>query len=440
VQGPDGRRAASSPAPPYASRIDGFGGGTVWSEFSPMAAQCGAVNMGQGFPNFHTPDFVKRHGQAAIEENHNQYARSQGHLPLVQALAEKYTAELQRPRPINAETEVVVSMGATGVLFCLMQALVSPGDEVVVFEPQFDIYAAQAQMAGAKTVAVPLRLEGSGAGRRYTVDMEEFAAALSERTRLVLVNTPHNPTGMQFTAAQLRRMDEALAAFPRAVVVSDEVYEHQLFDGRPRVSPAAVSEDMWRRTVTVSSAGKAFSCTGWKVGWAVGPPELVRAAWMAMQWISFSVATPLQQGVADALCEAALPMRCPETGVEHPSYYAWLAQYFQRKRDRLVQVLEAAGLPCIVPDGGYFVMADSSRLDVPASYLAEPYLGSEEPVTRDWAVARWLTREVGVSPIPPSAFHCKANKPLAANFLRFAFCKTDADIEECGARLARHLG
>lgn len=285
---------------------------------------------------------------------------------------------------------------------------------------------------------VALRLEtGPNGQRRYTVDMEEFEAALTERTRMVLVNTPHNPTGMQFTEAQLRLLDAALAAYPRVVVASDEVYEHQLYDGRPRISPAAVSEDMWKRTVTVSSAGKMFSCTGWKVGWVVGPAELVRAAWMAQQWISFSVATPLQQGVADSLLEAEQPMVCPETGAEHASYYAWLAYTFQRKRDRLVELLEEAEMPCIVPDGGYFVMVDTSRLQVPAAYLAETFLGSDEQVTRDWAVARWLTREVGVSPIPPSAFYCRANKHLAADYSRFAFCKTDADIEECGARLKK---
>lgn len=207
-------------------------------------------------------------------------------------------------------------------------------------------------------------------------------------------------------------------------MISDEVYEHLVYDGKKHVSPASLP-GMWERTITVGSAGKSFSCTGWKIGWAVGPAHLVQPIASANQWVPFCVSTPAQEAVARMLALAKQPYQGFAT------YYDWLRDFFTRKRDALVQVLDKAGLQPIVPEGGYFVMADTSRIQVPASYLAAP------DTTRDYALCRWLTAEVGVSPIPPSAFYVRENKHLAQNYARFAFCKKDEDIQECGKRLMR---
>ena len=208
--------------------------------------------------------------------------------------------------------------------------------------------------------------------------------------------------------------------------VSDEVYEHQVYD-KEHISPGSLGEKMWNRTITVSSAGKMFSATGWKIGWAFGPQHLITPVWLAHQWVCFSVATPLQEAVANALIEA-------ENEYEgYASYYDWVRESFRRRRDRLVEVLEEVGMECAVPNGGYFVMANTKNLNVPQRYL------DDQTVTRDWALCRWLTSEVGVSPIPPSTFYCDENKHLAANFARFAFCKKEEDIEECGRRLKQLL-
>lgn len=223
---------------------------------------------------------------------------------------------------------------------------------------------------------------------------------------------------------------QCLPQFVRAdhrIAVSDEVYEHQVYDGLEHVSIASLSDDLYDKTVTVSSAGKMFTATGWKVGWAIGPERLITKMWSVHQWIPFSVATPLQEGIARVLEVAEEPYE-GET-----SYYEWLRKLFQGKRDRLMKALADAGVPAVNAEGGYFVMAETKDLFVPKSYLE-----AEPRVARDWALARYLTKEIGVSPIPPSAFHCKENEEYAVNYLRFAFCKEDADIDECGQRLQKH--
>lgn len=414
-----------------AKRIKGFDLPSVWTEFSPLAVECNAVNMGQGFPNFLTPDFVKQNGRHAIEENFNQYARSQGHASLVQSIAKKYSKSLGRS--IDPMSQVFVGVGASGVLFCAFQSLLNQGDEVVAFEPTFDIYSAQIQMAGGQLRTVPLKIASENGDKpQWTYDPKLLEEAINDKTRILLLNTPHNPTGMCLSLEQLQHIDEVCKKYPNCVIVSDEVYEHQVYDGKKHITSASISESMWNRTLTISSAGKMFSCTGWKIGWAVGPPALVKTIWLSHQWMVFSVATPLQEGIAKSLEQAE------ESFEKEDSYYSWVQKMYETKRDRLVQLLEEAGFPCVVPQGGYFVMANTGNFKVPQQYLDQNYIGSDEPgVTRDWAMCRWLTREAGVSPIPPSAFCSGVNKKSMADYARFAICKKDEDIEECGKRLKK---
>jgi kynurenine--oxoglutarate transaminase/cysteine-S-conjugate beta-lyase/glutamine--phenylpyruvate transaminase len=275
-----------------------------------------------------------------------------------------------------------------------MQALLDAGDEAVLISPAIDLYAAQVQMAGGVPVYVPLRLAAGGAG--WELRLEELRAALTPRTRVLLLNNPQNPTGKILSRAELEGIAAILADFPQVVVVSDEVYEHIVFDGAalPRM---ATLPGMWELTVSVSSSGKTFSCTGWKVGWAVGPEALVRGLVLTNQWVQFSVSTPSQKAIADALAAAEAPYEgCA-------SYYAYLTARYTAKRAQLMAGLAAAGLNPALPDGGFFIIADTSNIAFPERYMALSTKAA--PVMRrDWAFCRFLIEEIKVAAIPPSAF------------------------------------
>lgn len=336
----------------------------------------------------------------------NQYARSAGHLPLVQNLAKNYSKTLGREvDPLN---EVVVTDGASEALCSVMLGLLNPGDEVVTLEPAFDIYIAQAEMAGATLKTVPYRTRLDSEGKKeWFVDMDELASAFSSKSKMFLLNTPHNPTGKVWSPAELARAAEIVQAHPKVVAIADEVYEHMVYDGKSHTSLASLP-GMWDRTLTVSSAGKTFSVTGWKVGWAVGPAHLVRAAAVAHQWMAFSVCTPMQQAISDSLVQALQPYEGAN------SYYSWLNGMYRAKRSLMCEALRAAGIEPIVPEGGFFIVGDTSRLQLPEEYAAD------KSVTRDWALCRWLTKEIGVAAIPPSSFYCEENKALAGNYARSA--------------------
>jgi kynurenine--oxoglutarate transaminase/cysteine-S-conjugate beta-lyase/glutamine--phenylpyruvate transaminase len=389
------RRMAST-AVRLSHRLDRYGAETVWQEFTPLARETGAVNLGQGFPDWPTPTFVKDAMRRTQDEDQNQYCRSAGHPPLVQALAAKYSAAFGRA--INWETEVTVGVGASETLYASMQALLDPGDEAVLISPSFDIYAAQVQMAGGTPVYVPLRLRSGagGGGATWELDLAELRAALTPRTRVLLLNNPQNPTGKILSRGELEGIAAILADFPAVVVVSDEVYEHIVFDGRdfPRM---ALVPGMWERTLTVSSSGKTFSCTGWKVGWAVGPEALVRGIVLTNQWVQFSVSTPSQKAIADALGAADAPYS------GYPSYYAYLTARYTEKRAVLMAGLRAAGLNPTLPDGGFFIIADTSNIAFPAHYM-DMVTKAAPVMKRDWAFCRFLAQEVKVAAIPPSAF------------------------------------
>lgn len=253
--------------------------------------------------------------------------------------------------------------------------------------------------------------------------MDELAAPFSDKTRMFLLNTPHNPTGKVFTRSELTSIASVLHRFPAAITLSDEVYEHMVYPPNEHVSIASLP-GMWERTVTVSSAGKTFSVTGWKIGWAVGAAHIVKCGAIAHQWLSFSTCTPLQAAVAEMHDKAVQPFE------GHGSYYDYLTHTYLRRRALLSDRLTAVGLRPIAPQGGFFIVADTSRVRIPAKY-------DDGSVTRDWAFCRWLTREVGVCAIPPSAFMGEETRGMAKNWARFAFCKTDEMLEEAGRRLLK---
>jgi N-succinyldiaminopimelate aminotransferase len=384
-----------------AQRTEAFGD-TIFSEITALALEHGAVNLGQGFPDFAPPAFVLEAARAALEGNH-QYARSAGLLELVQTLAEQM--EPSFGRPLDPLAEITVTVGATEGLFATTLALVEPGDEVVLLEPFYDAYPADVAIAGGSCRYVPLRPDHQG---RWGLDPDELRAAFSARTRGIFLNTPHNPTGKVFTRQELELIAE-LCLEHDAIAICDEVYEQILFDDKQHLRLATLPE-MADRTVTISSAGKTFSVTGWKIGWVIARPALTAAVRRIHQWIPFCVSTPFQLAVCHALREA--PAR---------DYYAWLRQMYQAKRDLLVDVLRSAGLRPLSPDGTYFVMADITT----------------QGFDDDAQFCRHLTTEVGVAAIPPSAFYCDEHRHLAAQLARFCFCKEDATLQAAATRLTR---
>lgn len=386
--------------PPHAARVAGFAT-TVFSEFSALAKKTGAVNLGQGFPDFDGPEAVKAAAIDAIQRGVNQYAIGSGAEELRVAIAEH--ARRFYGQDVDPATMVTVTSGATEAIVDTILGLVDPGDEVVMFEPFYDSYAASVAMAGGVPRYVALRPPDE-AHRSWWFEDAELAAAFGPRTRLLLLNTPHNPTGKVFTEAEIARIGELCRAHD-AYVMADEVYEHLVFAPERHLRVASVP-GLAERTVTVSSGGKTFGFTGWKIGWAIAPAPLRSAVQSVHQFVTFASASPLQAAVAAAL-------RLPD------AYFADFTAQYQRKRDLLLGALEAAGLPTYAPSGTYFVMADI--LDT--------------GFTDDFAFCRFLTEHVGVAAIPPSAFYGKEHAPQGRRFARFAFCKREETLAEAARRL-----
>jgi N-succinyldiaminopimelate aminotransferase len=378
-----------------AQRVHHFGT-TIFTEMTNLANEHGAVNLGQGFPDFAAPDFLKEAAVQAIYGEINQYAPAMGRFSLREAIA----AKMERLYGLTPDParEIVVTHGATEAIFATVMALVNPGDEVVVFEPFYDSYVPSILMAGGVPRFYTLRPPD------WKIDQERLAALFSNRTSLVMVNTPHNPIGKVYPESELQLI-AALCHEYDAIALVDEVYEHIIFDGRRHLSLASLP-GMAERTVTISSLGKSFSVTGWKVGWAIGAPQLTGAVFRAHQFITFSGAAPLQEAAVVALHS-------------HEAYYQELTAMYQAKRDFLNSVLADAGLKPILPHGTYFIMADISGLGF----------------ADDVAFCRHLTTEIGVAAIPPSAFY--HNPADGATLARFAFCKNEETLQTAAERLRR---
>eukprot|EP00128_Syssomonas_multiformis_P007640 Colp12_sorted_trinity150504_noHs@19470 len=400
---------------------------TVWHVMTPLSIKHKSMNLGQGFPDWQPPEFVRQAAKDAIDGDANQYARSAGHLPLVNALAEVYSPVFERQ--LNPLEEIVVTVGVTEGIYAAMSAFINPGDEVIVMEPFFDIYVPQVTMFGGVVKFIPLRPQypdpnGALSAQDWKLDINELKSLITDKTKAILINNPHNPIGKVFTRSELEEIADVVRAHPRMLVFSDEVYEHIIFPEAGEYTRFATLPGMYERTLSFSSAGKTFAVTGWKIGWIIGPKELVKALFCAQAWIQFSIATPLQDAVARALLEAQKPYE------GYPTYYKWLQAMYLQKRTLLVDALNKAGLRPIVPAGSFFTFADTSRANVPQSYV-------DAEATRDYAFCKWLTIDVGVTAIPPSAFYIEELKPLAENVARFAFCKQDATILEAGNRLEK---
>jgi N-succinyldiaminopimelate aminotransferase len=368
---------------------------TIFAEMSALALRTGAINLGQGFPDTDGPGSLLDDAAANIKAGINQYPPGIGVPALRTAVAEHQ----RRFYGLDVDPDtVLVTTGATEAIASAVLAFCEPGDEVVTFQPYYDSYAATIALAHAVIRPVPLRPSGTS----FAFDPDELRAAFSTRTRLVLVNTPHNPTGTVLDREQLTLIGE-LAAEHDAVIVTDEVYEHMIYDGRPHV-PMATLPGMAERTLTISSAGKTFSVTGWKVGWVHGPGELVSAVRAAKQFLTYVSGAPFQPAIATAL-------RLPD------SFYTQLAGDLQRKRDLLSGGLREAGFTVFDTAGTYFVVADVTPL------------GFTDGAEFCWS----LPERVGVAAVPVSVF-C-SDPELGRSLVRFAFCKRDEVLTEAVSRL-----
>jgi N-succinyldiaminopimelate aminotransferase len=368
-------------------------GTSIFTEMTALAVRTGAVNLGQGFPDYDAPDLVKEAAIRAVRDGHNQYARPFGVPALVEAIA-AHQERFQglRYHPLD---EITVTTGATEALLDALIGLLEPGDEVVLFEPHYDAYRPDLALAGARWRAV--RLEAPA----FHLDVAALEAAIGPRTRAVLLNSPHNPTGKVFTPGELEVIAEACRRHD-LLAVTDEVYEHLCFEA-PHRSLAALP-GMRERTVVVSSGGKTFSCTGWKVGWTCAPAHLTAGVRAAHQFVTFTGGTPFQHAVAAAL------------GADD-AFYAGLMADLRSRRDLLTAGLQAAGLAVLPVAATYFALAD---------------LG---PQGDDVAFCRSLPERCGVAAIPVSAFYGEADP--VRRLVRFAFCKRPETLAEGIRRLAR---
>lgn len=384
--------------PTMSSRVAPFGT-TIFTEINQLALQHNAINLGQGKPDFDGPADVIDAAVKALHAGalHNQYAPGSGVGSLRHAVAAH--ADRFYNLPVDANAGVVVTAGATEAVFSSVMGLVDRGDEVIVIEPYFDSYVPNILMAGATPIYVPLHPP------HWTFDPDELKAAFNTKTRAIILNTPQNPTGRVFTLEELTLIAD-LCKEHDVTVISDEVYEHLIFDGSRHI-PIATLPGMFERTVTVSSLGKTFSVTGWKIGWVYGAPDLVKGVGQAHQFITFAVNHPAQAAATYAL---SLP----------GTYFEDFQAMYTAKRDLMMKALNGAGLKARAPEGTYFVMADFSDV----------FDGD------DLEFARYLTAEVGVACIPPTFFYSTEHAHMASTQARFAFCKSDTLLQQAAERLA----
>lgn len=369
---------------------------TIFATMTALALEHRAVNLGQGFPDFDPPDFIRDAAVEALRGPFNQYAPGNGHLPLREAISARMTRRYRLD--YDPQSEILVTVGATEALFAAMMGLLDPGDEVILFDPAFDSYRPAIEFAGGVPLSCVLHPP------HWRLERDALESLISPRTRLLLLNNPQNPNGKVYSDAELELIAE-LCIRHDLVAVSDEVYEEIRFDGKP-YRPLACLPGMRTRTLTISSLAKTFSVTGWKVGWVAGPPQLVEACLRAKQFVTFCGAAPLQIAGAAAL-------GCDD------EYFRELAEGYRKRRNFLADVLAQAGFNVLPCQGTYYLMVD----------ITDAGHGD------DREFCRWLVEEIGVAAIPASPFY--ADPAAGRNLVRFAFCKSWEALEEAARRLEK---
>lgn len=371
-------------------------GTTIFTRMSQLALETGAINLSQGFPDFDGPQALREAVARHVMEGRNQYSPMTGLPSLRQQVAAKIARSYGVQR--DADSEITITPGATEAIFCAVQALIRPGDEAIVLDPCYNSYEPSVELAGGRCVHVPLALPD------FAVDWQRLADAITPRTRLIFLNSPHNPSGALLTCADLDKLAELIRG--RDIhVISDEVYEHLIYDGQRHASVLA-HDELYQRAFVVSSFGKTYHVTGWKTGYVVAPPALTAELRKIHQYVNFCGVTPLQFALADFMAA------CPEHVEELPAFY-------QAKRDLFCELLAGSRFTFTRAPGTYFQLADYSAI---------------RPDLDDVAMAEWLTREHGVAAIPVSVFYQSAPKDMC--LVRFCFAKREETLRQAAEKLS----
>jgi len=383
---------------------------SVIREMTRQAMLYGAVNLAQGFPDFPAPTEIKKAAQQAVADDVNQYAITWGARNLRNAIARQMG--VWQGIAVDPEKEITVCCGSTEAMISTLLAVCNAGDEVVIFEPFYENYGPDSVLSGAKPRFVKLRPPMSE-GDEWTFDEKELRAAFDKNTKAIILNTPNNPTGKVFTRAELEFIRDLCVRW-NAFCITDEIYEHILYDGAEHISMARI-DGMRERTIVINGMSKTYSVTGWRVGWAIAPPEATSSIRKVHDFLTVGAAAPLQQA-------GAMALRSPQ------SYYDKLAANYAEKRARLLKILERAGFTVFKPRGAYYIMTDISRFPDP------------DPVrfaagTKDVAFSKYLVEEIGVASVPGSSFYNDARD--GANQVRFTFCKKESTLAAGEARLAK---
>jgi aspartate/methionine/tyrosine aminotransferase len=384
---------------------------SVIREMTRLALKHNAVNLSQGFPDFAAPAEIKEAARQAISDDINQYAITWGAKPLRDAVVEKF--ERTQAIRLDPEREITICCGSTEAMMSAMMAIINSGDEIVVFEPFYENYGPDAILSGATPRFVKMRPPTSHEGSTWSYDEKELAGAFGPHTKAIILNTPNNPTGKVFTRAELEFIRDLCVRW-NAFCITDEIYEHILYDGTEHISMAQI-EGMRERTIVINGMSKTYSVTGWRVGWAIAPPEPTAAIRKVHDFLTVGAAAPLQQAGAAALKSSQ-------------SYYDKLAASYTEKRARLLAILEKSGFIVFKPRGAYYIMTDISR-------FPDPDARRFPADTKDMRFAKYLVEEIGVAVVPGSSFY---NDPRdGASQVRFTFCKKEETLAAAEARLSK---
>ncbi|XP_033229359.1 kynurenine--oxoglutarate transaminase 3 isoform X2 [Belonocnema kinseyi] len=400
---------------------------SVWVEYIQLALKYKPLNLGQGFPDFYAPENVtKALAATTTSENPllNQYTRGFGHPRLVNAVAKLYSKILKRD--LDPNNEVLITAGAYEALYDTIMGHTNPGDEWIIIEPFFDCYVPMVRIAGGVPRFIPLKQKktsGIISSADWVFDKRAMERLFNEKTKGIIINTPHNPVGKVFTLDELQFIAD-LAKKWNVLVVSDEVYEWIVYEPYQHIRIASLP-GMYERTITIGSAGKTFSVTGWKIGWAYGPANLLRNLQVVHQSMVYTCSTPIQEAVAIGFEEESARFGQPDC------YFVSLAKELLPKRDYMAKFLTDVGMSPTIPEGGYFMMANWSGLENKVK------LEEEQDANKDYRFTKWMTKNVGVQGIPPSAFYSEEHKHLGEDNVRYCFIKKDENLQKASEILMK---